>query len=160
MPQLDFNTYTSQIFWLIISFLILYFFIKNIAIPGLRSVDIKRQEFIGNDIQRASTLTKEADDIKQLVAVKFSKTKQNINKIIEDKIHELESDAIEKITALELELSKKETHLLAEIDHMRRNIDSIIEPIAVEISANICQSIFDLNLEKQEIKTEITKNER
>ena len=43
MPQLEITTYPSQIFWLVVSFLILYLIMSKIIIPKIASV-IKSRE--------------------------------------------------------------------------------------------------------------------
>lgn len=61
LPQLDLQTYPSQIFWLIISFLVLYFLVSKVAVPRISDVLEERQERIEDDLDKAEILKKEAD---------------------------------------------------------------------------------------------------
>ncbi len=46
LPQLDYSTYPSQIFWLVISFTVLYAFISYFVIPKIEIIFEKRSEII------------------------------------------------------------------------------------------------------------------
>ena len=38
LPQLDIATYASQVFWLIVTFIVLYFLVAKIAMPRIAEV--------------------------------------------------------------------------------------------------------------------------
>lgn len=69
LPQLDIETYASQIFWLIVTFIVLYFLVAKIAMPRIAEVLEGRQERIEDDLDKAETLKKEA----YLVKVEYEK---------------------------------------------------------------------------------------
>ena len=50
LPQMDISSYSSQIFWLIVTFGILYIFMWKIAIPQLRTTVEERKDKISNDL--------------------------------------------------------------------------------------------------------------
>ena len=69
LPQLDIATYASQIFWLIVTFIVLYFLVAKVAMPRIAEVLEGRQERIEDDLDKAETLKKEA----YLVRVEYEK---------------------------------------------------------------------------------------
>ena len=60
MPQLDISTFSNQIFWLVITLVIIYFVLSKIALPRIASVLSDRQMTISNDIARAEDLKQSA----------------------------------------------------------------------------------------------------
>ena len=56
LPQLDVQTYASQIFWLVVSFIVLYFLVAKVAMPRISEVLEERQERIEDDLDKAETL--------------------------------------------------------------------------------------------------------
>lgn len=60
MPQLDFSTYASQIFWLFLTFSLLYILMVRLALPQVREVLETRQSRICNDIALAESCKQEA----------------------------------------------------------------------------------------------------
>lgn len=60
MPQLELATYSSQIFWLAITFAILYFYLAKGPLPVIRQVLHNRQQRIESDLKKAESLKEEA----------------------------------------------------------------------------------------------------
>jgi F-type H+-transporting ATPase subunit b len=63
MPQLDFTTYPSQIFWLLITFVVLYLLMSKLIAPRIESVIGARQSRVDGDLERASRLQSEAEAV-------------------------------------------------------------------------------------------------
>ena len=62
LPQMDITTFPSQVFWLIITFGILYLFMWRTAIPKLRNTIEERQDKILIDINEAEKVKSEAEE--------------------------------------------------------------------------------------------------
>ena len=65
MPQLDAATFPSQIFWLVIAFVTLYYLMRRKALPRVAEILEARQERIAADLDRAARLREEAEQAKQ-----------------------------------------------------------------------------------------------
>jgi F-type H+-transporting ATPase subunit b len=63
-PQLDTSTYATQVFWLAISFILLYGLMSKLALPRVGKVIDTRQNVRDGDLSRAQTLQEEAARIK------------------------------------------------------------------------------------------------
>jgi F-type H+-transporting ATPase subunit b len=63
MPQLDFTSFPPQLFWLVVSFVVLYAMMKWIAVPRVgRAIDA-RQAKLDGDLGRATQLKAEAEGV-------------------------------------------------------------------------------------------------
>ena len=58
MPQLEITTFPSQIFWLVVSFLMLYLIMSRIIIPRISFVIKKRETEIKNNVHISSFFSK------------------------------------------------------------------------------------------------------
>ena len=63
MPQFDGNTVATQLFWLVITFGVLYFVLWKSILPKIAGVLDARQEKLDDDLDRAGAFKKEAEDI-------------------------------------------------------------------------------------------------
>lgn len=63
MPQLDSTTFPSQLFWLSICFLILYFIIRYIFLPKITKVLENRETLREQKLNEASTYRAHAEDL-------------------------------------------------------------------------------------------------
>jgi F-type H+-transporting ATPase subunit b len=61
LPQLDPSTYSPQLVWLAVTFLILYLLMARIALPRIAHVLEERQDRIDDNLERATTLKAESD---------------------------------------------------------------------------------------------------
>ena len=50
MPQLDFSTFSNQIFWLAVTLVAIYMILSRVALPCIAAVLAERQGTITNDI--------------------------------------------------------------------------------------------------------------
>ena len=65
MPQLDFSTFASQIFWLAVTFGLLYFTLARHSLPRVREVLQSRQERIRSDLDKADESKRHAEAIER-----------------------------------------------------------------------------------------------
>lgn len=65
MPQLNFHDYTPQLFWLAVTFTVLYWLMKRVALPRVADVVAAREQRIANDLDRAGSLKAEAEEAMQ-----------------------------------------------------------------------------------------------
>ncbi|HCX15247.1 MAG TPA: F0F1 ATP synthase subunit B' [Rhodospirillaceae bacterium] len=62
MPQFDPTTFTSQIFWLLITFIALYWVVAKIGVPRIGEVLDQRARVIQDDLDRASQLKADTEE--------------------------------------------------------------------------------------------------
>jgi F-type H+-transporting ATPase subunit b len=63
MPQLDLSTYVPQLFWLFVTFFVLYVLMKRVAVPQVgRAIEARRQR-LDSDLGRAGELKAEAEGV-------------------------------------------------------------------------------------------------
>jgi F-type H+-transporting ATPase subunit b len=60
MPQLDFSTFSNQIFWLVITLVVIYFVLSRIALPRIGGALADRAGTITNDLAEAEDLKSQA----------------------------------------------------------------------------------------------------
>jgi F-type H+-transporting ATPase subunit b len=61
MPQLDPTWFGTQLFWLAVSFVLLFLLLRNIALPKVANVLQAREDKIRGDLDRAQKLKEEAE---------------------------------------------------------------------------------------------------
>jgi F-type H+-transporting ATPase subunit b len=62
LPQLNFETWPSQIFWLLVALAVLYYLMSRIALPRIASVLEERADAIAGDLDRAEELKRKAEE--------------------------------------------------------------------------------------------------
>lgn len=64
LPQLDMNTFPSQIFWMFVFFTLLYVILSTVALPRISRVLERRHNKIAGDLEEANEFRQEAEEIK------------------------------------------------------------------------------------------------
>ena len=65
MPQLDFSTFSNQIFWLVVTLVVIYFILSRIALPRIGGALADRAGTITNDLVKAEELKQRALEAEQ-----------------------------------------------------------------------------------------------
>jgi F-type H+-transporting ATPase subunit b len=63
MPQFDPTTFLSQLFWLAVTFAVLFYVMWRHALPRLSNIMAARQQRIGADLEKAASVKEEADQV-------------------------------------------------------------------------------------------------
>ena len=67
MPQLDFSTWPNQIFWLLVTLVVIYLVLSRIALPRIGAVLADRKSTITNDLAAADELKQKAVEADQAI---------------------------------------------------------------------------------------------
>ena len=63
MPQLDAATFPSQIFWLVVSFALLYWLMSSVALPRIEKIIEERRNRVDTDLAKAAQMKSEAEAV-------------------------------------------------------------------------------------------------
>ena len=83
MPQFDTATFPSQIFWLVVCFVVVFVFAWRIVLPRIAGTLEDRQRKIGDDLARAGELADQADEV---MAAYEKRLAERIRQWIEDQV--------------------------------------------------------------------------
>lgn len=137
LPQLDFNTYPSLIFWSIISLVIGYILMAYIVTPQIKSIINLRETNIQNDLIKAKTSNEESEKIKNEVLSNQEEIKLSSQTLINDALLEtkkLLEESEKKISEkMELRISKAEQKINETKDNVITEILSNTEDLTVGI---------------------------
>ena len=137
LPQLDFNTYPSLIFWSIISLIIGYFLMAYIVTPQIKSIINLRETNIQNDLIKAKTSNEESEKIKNEVLSNQEEIKLSSQTLINDALLETKKileESEKKISEkMELRISKAEQKINETKDNVITEILSNTEDLTVGI---------------------------
>lgn len=63
MPQFDFAIFPSQVFWLVVTFGVLYLLLARLALPKIADALETRQRKIDDDLERATEIEQQAKEV-------------------------------------------------------------------------------------------------
>jgi F-type H+-transporting ATPase subunit b len=120
MPQFDTTFFESQIFWTIISFVMLFVALDRFILPRIASILKKRTELIEEEIAEAHRKREEMEQLKSEYTTKLSEIDQEAKRMFD----ESEKRIIEKRNQLmrewKAEMEKNKRDFLEDADVTRR----------------------------------------
>ena len=151
MPQLNPEFWVSQIFWLIITFGILYVVLSKLILPKISSnLEIRKSQILEN-IEAAEKQREDSDlkikEYEKIVQNSKNEAKNYFNqareKIIKDIV--LKKENLDK--ELTIEIKKAE----AEIQDLRNKAPEKINKIAIETSSDLIQLLIGIEVNNSSI---------
>ena len=169
MPQLNPEFWFSQIFWLIITFGILFIILSKLILPKIRETLEVRKSQISENIEAAEKEREESEnkikeyekiilDSKTEAKNYFNKAREKILKNIDKKKEILESEINEEINKAEIEISELVSNSPEKINKIaaETSSDLIKQLIGVEVNnSSIAAIVEDISRKVREKNHEI-----
>ncbi|MEM1400919.1 MAG: F0F1 ATP synthase subunit B' [Pseudomonadota bacterium] len=126
MPQFDPTYFASQLFWLAVTFAVLYWLLNKIAIPHLSQVFSQRSERITEDLEQAEKLRAEAEEAmaayedalagaRKEAGDILTKTKADIAAMVNDRQATFQADLAKRIGDAETRIAKAKEEAAADL---------------------------------------------
>ncbi len=152
LPQLDTATYPSQIFWLIILFLFLYWLMKTKALPRVAEILEARQDRIANDLDKAAMYRRDAEKALEQYEAAVAEAQSEAAAQIQE-VHDLiASEHAEKERALDAELASKIQKAEAEIASARNSAMAEINNVAIDAARMATQKLAGIDVTEDEAR--------
>ncbi|MHC0053538.1 F0F1 ATP synthase subunit B' [Actibacterium sp. D379-3] len=144
MPQLDFSTFPNQIFWLVVTLLVIYLILSRVALPRIGSVLAERQGTITNDIAAAEELKLKAQEAEVAYNQALADARVEAQKIIAEAKADIQGDLDVAIADADAQIAVKTAESEKRIGEIRAGaLDSVTEvanDTALEIVAKLGQA--------------------
>lgn len=137
MPQLCFDWFPNQIFWLLVTLVVIYFILSRIALPRIASVLAERQGTITNDIVAAEDLKMKAQEAEAAYEKALADARAEANKIAEETRAAIQSDLDAELARADEQISAKTAESEAAIAEIRAGATDSIREVASETAKEI-----------------------
>ena len=156
LPQLNFNTYPSLVFWSVVSLIIGYILMKHLVTPNIKSILNNRETNIQNDLVKAKTSSQETEKIKENIINSQKELKSRSQLIVNQALSEKKQAIEKKETDLNQKLNEKVVKAEQQIMETQKLVIKEVIDNAEELSAKVIQSLTDLKYNKVEGKKAIS----
>ena len=160
LPQLDFTTYPSLIFWSILSLICLYLIMSFVITPKISNVINDREQHLQNDLIKAKALKKESDETLAKVNSQLEHTKTEAKSIIEKAVSDSQISSEKILKDLNFKLNGKIEKALKDMNKEKSKVLQDIFNESFELTDLIISKTSNIksnktkltNIIKQEIK--------
>lgn len=144
MPQLDPSTFPNQIFWLVVTIVVIYMILSRVALPRIGAVLAERRGTITNDIARADELKRKAEEAEAAYQKALADARAEANRIIEKARAEMQAEldiALQKADAeIAARTAESESRIAAIRDSAAEAVETVAKDTVKEVLAALGQS--------------------
>ena len=151
MPQLDPEFWVSQVFWLVISFGLLFIVLSKFILPTISDNLERRRSQILENIETAEKQRQQSDDNLKEFEKKLNNSRAEANSLINDAKKKLFEEINSKKELLENEIDKEIKSAEDEIKVLQNNSATKINQIANETASDLLIQLIGSEINKSNI---------
>jgi F-type H+-transporting ATPase subunit b len=141
MPQLDFSNWGNQIFWLLVTLVVIYFVLSRIALPRIANVLAERQGTITNDIAAAEELKAKAVEAEEAYNKALADARAEAQRIVAEAKAEIQVDLDAATAKADAEIAAKAAESEKAIAEIRAGALESVKVVATETAAEIVTAL-------------------
>ncbi|MGB1509254.1 MAG: F0F1 ATP synthase subunit B' [Paracoccaceae bacterium] len=130
MPQLDFSTFGNQIFWLVVTLVVIYLILSRVALPRIAGVLAERSGTISNDLAAAEELKANAVAAEEAYNQALSDARAEAAKIVASTKADMKAELDAAIAKADAEISQKTAESEKVISEIRATALESVEEVA------------------------------
>ena len=141
MPQLDFSTWPNQIFWLLVTLVVIYFVLSKIALPRIGAVLADRKSTITNDLAAAEELKLKAVEAEKAYQDALTNARTEAAKIVAAAKAEIQYDLDAATAQADAEISARAAESEKSIAEIRDGAAQAVTEVARDTAAELVAAL-------------------
>ena len=152
LPQLDFASWPGQIFWLVVTFTILYFVLAKFILPKIGAGLSERSDHIADDLDLAARFQKEAQEAEKNYLHELAQARAKAQNVAETTRKSIDAEIASEIATADAELNRQAGTAEARIKDMRNAALGQIDNIAQDTTLAIFEKLIQTPVTDTKIK--------
>lgn len=141
LPQFDFSTWASQLFWLAIVFACLYFVLATFILPRLREGISTREDRIRDDLDNAENMQREALEAEKAFNHSLADARAKAMNVAEATKQSVDAEIASELEAADSDLENQAAIAEANIRDIKNKALANIESIAADAAIEVVSSL-------------------
>ena len=157
MPQFNAKSFSSQLFWLIITFTALYITITYFILPRIRENIRLRKNKIANDLDRAENIKAEIENMISQSNIKLEEAKSQAQKMIKEAILRSNKEYDNQIDTIKKQIVNMQIKAEKNITEYKKSLEKDIEKSTISLCAVILSKLNYKNATAEKIQEKLSK---
>lgn len=156
MPQLEqIGTFPSQIFWLIVTFAVLFIFIWKVAAPKIADALEDRQRRIEDNLARAEELKKEVEAAREAYEHSLQSARADAQAAVKEAHDAIQAEATKRGEELGQDLAKRIAEAEATIAKAKADAMAGIHDAAGDVAASVVEKLIGQAPDATQVKSAV-----
>ena len=141
MPQLCFDWFPNQIFWLVITLVVIFLVLSRVALPRIAAILAERQGTITNDLAAAEDLKAKAVEAEEAYSKALADARSEAQRIAAEARAEIQSGLDDAIAKADAEIASKAAESEKAIAEIRAGALESIQVVAKDTAAELVTAL-------------------
>ncbi|MDG1010258.1 MAG: F0F1 ATP synthase subunit B' [Amylibacter sp.] len=156
MPQLDFSTFPNQIFWLVVTLIVIYLLMSRVALPRIASVLTERHGAIQSDLDKADEMKVKAVEAEIAYNQALVDARSEAQSIVAHARAEIQKDLDVAMLKADAEIAVKTAESAAAIKEISANAVAAIKVVANDTAKEIVKTVMPGAGDAKAVKAAVT----
>ena len=156
MPQLDFSTFPNQIFWLVVTLIVIYLLMSRVALPRIASVLTERHGAIQSDLDKADEMKAKAVEAETAYNQALVDARAEAQSIVAHARAEIQKDLDMAMLKADAEIAVKTEESAAAIKEISANAVAAIKVVANDTAKEIVKTMMPGAGDAKAVKAAVT----
>jgi len=160
LPQLDFTTWPTQIFWLVVSFLLAYLLMWRLVVPRIGSVLEERHNRIEDDLRRARQASDDAEQARVAFEDLLANARNDASETTRKATESIMKKMDRKMETANANLAKKTESAETDIANARNEALKDVSDIAATSAIDVVSQLTGMKVSKTDAKKQVKQAEK
>jgi F-type H+-transporting ATPase subunit b len=156
LPQLDFTSFPSQIFWLAVIVLVLFQLMSKVALPRIASVLEERADAIADDLDRAEEFKRKAADAEAAYHEALAEARSRAQAIAAEARGEIQKEVDAALAKADAEISARTAESEKRIREIRDSAKAAVAEVATETAGAIVDAVLPELMDADAVKSAVS----
>ncbi len=155
LPQLDFTTFPSQIFWLVVTVFVLFQLMSKVALPRIASVLEERADAIADDLDRAEEFKRKASAAEDAYQQALLDARAKAQGIVAETRAEIQKDVDAAMAKADAEISARAGESEKRIREIRDSAMAAVAEVANDTAIAVVEAVMPDVLDANAVKAAV-----
>jgi len=155
LPQLDFTSFPSQIFWLVVTCVVLFQLMNKVALPRIASVLEERADAIADDLDRAEEFKRKAAEAEAAYNQALADARTKAQGIAVETRAEIQKEVDAAMAKADAEISARTAESEKRIREIRDSAKAAVLEVANDTAAAVIGAVMPDALDEAAVKAAV-----
>ncbi len=156
MPQIDFTSFPNQIFWLVLSLVVVYFIVSKVILPRIGGVLEERHSVISDYLSQAADFKKQAEQAEADYQAALTKARAEAQAIAIETKADIQKELDKAVAKADAEIAAKTAESEKAIAAIRESAVDNVREVATATTAEIIAALMPAVSDDAAVKKAVT----
>jgi F-type H+-transporting ATPase subunit b len=152
MPQLHAHTFPSQLFWLVVSFAVLYWLMAKLVLPRIEKILEERKNRLDEDLEKAAQMKGEAEAVIAAYQKALADARLQAQAVVKETADRLAAEAAERQRAAAAGIQARTSEAESRIAAAKNQALGQVRDIAVDVAKAAAARLTGAEVPEAEVR--------